>query len=82
MDSVVSNLSRGGTGSLILLIAVILFGCYKFITDTMKKNDEREIRYQNTIDKNQKCLNDVVNYMQKDIDTMKDDIRIIKDKVV
>lgn len=82
METVIQGLTGGGVGALILLIAIILYGGYKIIQDIMKKNDDRELRYNDIIKDNQKVISKAVNVIQKDVENLKEDIKIIKEKVI
>lgn len=81
MDTVVDGLISGGTGALILLIAIILYGGYKIIKDIMDKNDKREIRLNNTIADNQKVINKAMNVIAKDVDVLKEDMKVTKEDI-
>lgn len=49
--------------------------------DTRKDSKAREIKYQSTIDKNQQIINELANKFDV-VEDIKDDIEIIKSKVL
>lgn len=76
--TVLQQLSGGG-------VFAILFGFMLWYV--LNQNDKREIRYQNTIDKNQEVIGkladklDVIKEVQEDVEEAKRDIQYIKAKM-
>lgn len=66
-------------------VFAILFGFMLWYV--LNQNDKREIRYQNTIDKNQEVIGkladklDVIKEVQEDVEEAKRDIQYIKAKM-
>ena len=66
-------------------VFAILFGFLLWYV--LNQNDKREIRYQNTIDKNQEVIGkladklDVVEEVQEDVEEVKRDIQYMKAKM-
>ena len=65
-------------------VFAVLFGFMLWYV--LNQNDKREIRYQNTIDKNQEVIGkladklDVIKEVQEDVEEAKKDIQYIKAK--
>lgn len=76
--TVLQQLAGGG-------VFAILFGFLLWYV--LNQNDKREIRYQNTIDKNQEVIGkladklDVIKDVQEDVEEAKKDIQYIKAKM-
>lgn len=76
--TVLQQLAGGG-------VFAILFGFMLWYV--LNQNDKREIRYQNTIDKNQEVIGkladklDVIKEVQEDVEEAKKDIQYIKAKM-
>jgi hypothetical protein len=76
--TVLQQLAGGG-------VFAILFGFMLWYV--LNQNDKREIRYQNTIDKNQEVIGkladklDVIKDVQEDVEEAKKDIQYIKAKM-
>ena len=76
--TVLQQLAGGG-------VFAILFGFMLWYV--LNQNDKREIRYQNTIDKNQEVISkladklDVIKEVQEDVEEAKRDIQYIKAKM-
>ena len=66
--TLIQQLAGGG-------VFAILFGFLLWYV--LNQNDKREIRYQNTIDKNQDVIEDV----QEDVEEVKKDIQYMKAKM-
>ena len=66
-------------------VFAVLFGFMLWYV--LNQNDKREIRYQNTIDKNQEVIGkladklDVIKEVQEDVEEAKKDIQYIKAKM-
>lgn len=76
--TVLQQLAGGG-------VFAVLFGFMLWYV--LNQNDKREIRYQNTIDKNQEVIGkladklDVIKDVQEDVEEAKKDIQYIKAKM-
>lgn len=76
--TVLQQLASGG-------VFAVLFGFMLWYV--LNQNDKREIRYQNTIDKNQEVIGkladklDVIKEVQEDVEEAKKDIQYIKAKM-
>lgn len=76
--TVLQQLASGG-------VFAVLFGFMLWYV--LNQNDKREIRYQNTIDKNQEVIGkladklDVIKEVQEDVEEAKRDIQYIKAKM-
>ena len=77
MDGVIKGLATGGIGAFLILIGLILYGVYNFVSKIMEQNHDREIRYSTIIENNQKVIQALTNDIKSDMDDLKDGMKTL-----
>ena len=77
MDNVIKGLATGGIGAFLILIGLILYGVYNFVSKIMEQNHDREIRYSTIIENNQKVIQALTNDIKSDMDDLKDGMKTL-----